>query len=62
MNFAIIVAQIATEAAHSPINILFGMVGSLSAAIVALYADCRADRRKLWTYVMSHETKLAAKK
>lgn len=62
MNFAVIMAQIAAEAAHSPINILFGMVGSLSAAIVALYADCRSDRRKLWAHVMSLEARLTAKK
>lgn len=60
MNF-LLVAHIIAQAAASavtPINILFGAVSSLTAALIALYKDCRTDRAKLWEHVRRLEDRL----
>lgn len=54
--FAHLLAQVAS--AVTPVNILFGAVSSLTAALIALYKDCRADRAKLWEHVRRLEDKL----
>ncbi len=56
-NFVAQAADVAT-----PTNILFGAVASLTAAVVALYKDCRncwADRAKLWERVKALEEKIS---
>lgn len=42
----------------TPVNILFGAVTSLTAALIALYKDCRNDRAMLWKHVQNLEEKL----
>ncbi len=52
------IAALLAQAGVSPVSILFGMNASLSAAIVALYVDCRSDRRRLWDHVRDLEKRI----
>lgn len=52
-----LIAQVPAGASN-PVNILFGAVASLTAALTALYRDCRADRAKLWEHVRHLEDQL----
>lgn len=56
MNFAHAIAQIAELATTT--NVLFGVNASLSAALIALYRDCRSDRGKLWEHVRDLEKRI----
>lgn len=56
--FAQLFAQAQASGIVTPVNILFGAVSSLTAALIALYKDCRSDRAKLWEHVRHLEDKL----
>ena len=57
-TIASIVAQAGESSLATPVNILFGAVSSLTAALIALYKDCRSDRSKLWEHVRHLEDQL----
>jgi hypothetical protein len=56
-----LVAQVQSSGMATPVNILFGAVSSLTAALVALYRDCRNDRATLWAHVRNLEDKLGVR-
>lgn len=53
-----LLAQVESSGIVTPVNILFGAVSSLTAALIALYKDCRSDRAKLWEHVRHLEDQL----
>jgi len=55
---SVAVAQVGDSSLATPVNILFGAVSSLTAALIGLYRDCRNDRAKLWEHVQHLEDQL----